>query len=64
MVNWVLTDRLPGSVAVTITVETPGTLGVPLMIPLAKDRPVGKPATVRTRALGVWASVKVLAVTV
>ena len=35
MVNVVLADRLPGSVAVTVTLDTPDILGVPDIIRVA-----------------------------
>ena len=58
----VLTDKLPGSVAVTVTSDTPDTLGVPLMVDGAeKFSPAGNPLTCSVNPLGVWASVNVLA---
>ena len=60
-VKVVLTERLPGSVAVMVTVETPDALGVPLMVVPARLNPAGKPVALNTRELGVSASVKVVA---
>lgn len=41
----VLTDRLPVSVAVTVTLVAPLTEGVPLMVVPVKVNPGGKPLT-------------------
>lgn len=57
----VLAPNLPGSVAVSTTVEVPLTLGVPeILIPLRLN-PTGKPDALSTRLLGVSVSVNTLA---
>ena len=43
MVKLALTDKLPGSVAVTVTFDTPEALGVPLMVLPDRLSPAGKP---------------------
>jgi hypothetical protein len=55
----VVVERLPGSVAVTITVEIPDTNGVPLMMVPVKLRPDGSPLADKVNPVGVCASVKV-----
>jgi hypothetical protein len=57
----VLAERLPGSVAVTTTVLTPLTEGVPESVVPTKLRPAGRPLAERLRLLGVCWSEKVLA---
>jgi hypothetical protein len=42
-VKLVLTDKLPGSVATTVTLDTPDILGVPLMVLPDRLNPAGKP---------------------
>ena len=62
MLKLVLADRLPGSVAVTVTVLTPLIEGVPEMVEgEVKLRPAGRPETASVRLLGVSASVNTLA---
>ena len=57
-VKVVLAERLPGSVALTVTVVTPETEGVPEMVEGAtKFSPAGKPETDKVNWLGVSASV-------
>ncbi len=55
----VLAERLPGSVAVTVTVEVPDTDGVPLMMVPTRLRPGGSPLADKVSPVGVCASVKV-----
>ena len=43
IVKLVATDKLPGSVAVTVTLDTPDILGVPLMVLPDRLKPAGKP---------------------
>ncbi len=62
MLKLVLAVRLPGSVATTVTVETPDIEGVPEMVEGAtKFSPAGRPITDSVRPLGVSASVNTLA---
>ena len=46
----VLTLRLPGSVAFTVTLDTPDTKGVPLMVLPDRLKPAGKPLAVKVSA--------------
>ena len=53
MVKLVLTLKLPGSVAVTVTVDTPDAEGVPLMTLPLRLSPPGKPLALK---VSVWPS--------
>ena len=57
----VLAVRLPGSVAVSTTVLTPLTDGVPESVVPTRLKPAGKPLADRLRLLGVSWSVNVVA---